>query len=301
MLRPAIFIASGVLLTGAGGSAALAQDYPVKPIRFLTGGLGGTNDIVSRAVAQGLTAEVVAKAAPDGYTVVVIGSSFWTLPLLQKVSYDPVKNFAPITIAVRAPSILAVHPSVPAKSVKELIALAKAKPGSLAYASTSVGGPLHIAGEMFKSMAGVDILNVPYKSLGTAITDTVSAQVQVIFATAIALAPQLEPGRLRALAVTSNQPSPLTPGLPTVSATGLPGFELTSPQALFVPAGTPASIIVRLNQETVRILNQPANREMFARAGVEVVGSSPEELGAYVKADMAKLARLIKVAGIRVE
>ena len=310
------WVAVGVMVLGAGTTCA--QDYPNKAIRIVTGGVGGANDVVARSVGQGLTGawsqpvvvdnrpsglipgEIVSKAPPDGYTLIVIGNSFWTLPLLRTVPYDPVRDFSPITLAIKSPSILVVHPSLPVKSVKELIALAKAKPGLLAYASTGVGGPQHIGAELFKSMAGIDIVHVPYKGTAASITDVISGQVQMMFGSALPVAPHIASGRLRALAVASAQPSALAPGLPTVAAT-VPGYELASPQAIFAPARTPQAIISRLNQEIVRILNRTDTKEKFLNAGIEVVGSSPDELAASVKSEMVRLGKLIKDAGIKVE
>ena len=320
MLNPgsvAWILLSGSMLLGA--NLVYGQDYPNRPIRIVTGGIGGTNDIVARLVAQELTsawsqpvivdnrpsgivpAEIVSKAQPDGYTLIVIGNSFWTRPLLRKVPYDPVRDFSPIMLMINSPSILVVYPPLPVKSVKELIALAKSKPGELNFGSTGVGGPQHMGAELFKAMAGIDIVHVPYKGTAAVITALISGQVQILFSSALPVAPLIASGRLKALAVASAQPSAVAPGLPTVAASGLPGYELLSPQALFAPAKTPQVVIRRLNQEIVRILNRTESKERFLNGGVEVVGSSPEALAARVKSDMAKLSKLIKDAGIKVD
>ena len=307
----------GVMVLGAG--VASAQNYPTKPIRIVTGGVGGVNDIVARLVAQGLNAawgqpavvdnrpsglipvEIVSKAQPDGYTLIVIGNSFWTQPLMRKVPYDPVRDFSPITVAIKSPTILTVHPSLPVKSVQELIDLAKAKPGVINYASTGVGGPQHIGAELFKAMAGINMVHVPYKGVAATLTALIAGEeVQVMFANALTAAPHLSSGRLRALAVTSTQASALAPGLPTVAVT-VPGYELTAPQGIFAPAKTPQAIITRLNQEIVRILNKPESKQTFLNAGVEVVGSPPDELTVSMKSDMNKIGKLIKDGNIKVE
>lgn len=306
----------GVLAPGA--EMASAQQYPGKPIRIVTGGVGGVNDVVARMVAQELTnawgqpvivdnrpsgiipGDIVSKAAPDGYNLLVIGNSFWTAQLLRAVPYDAVRDFVPISLMINSPSILVVNPQVPAKSVAELIAYAKSKPGELNFASTGVGGPQHIGAELFNSLAGVRMVHVPYKATGAGITAIIGGQVQVMFSSALPVAPHIASGRLRALGVTTLQPTTVVPGLQPVAAT-VPGYELPSPQALFAPARTPQAIIRRLNQEVVRILNRPDTKEKFQSSGVEVIASSPEQLAASMKSDIVKLAKLIKDAGIKAE
>jgi len=245
--------------------AATAENFPTRPVRIVTSEIGGGLDFVARLVAQGLTpnlgqqvivdnrpsgvftGSIVSKASPDGYTLLLNGSSFWLLPFLQSnVPYDPIKDFAPITLATRSPLLLVTHPALPVKSVKELIALAKAKPGELNYSSSSPGTPQHIAAELFKSMAGVNIVRIPYKGAGPAIVAVVAGEVQLTFSSAGAAAPHIKSGRLRALAVASAEPSALAPGLPTVASAGLPGFEAGSLWCFFAPAKTPASLISRL-------------------------------------------------------
>ncbi len=308
-------ITVGTMALGAG--VVSGQDYPTNPVRIVCSGLGGGNDFTARMIAQGLIGslgqrvivdnrpsgvipgEVVSKAPPDGYTLLLSGSALWLLPfLLDKVSYDPVKDFSPITLAVTSTNILAVHPSLPVKSVKELIALAKARPGELNFGTAGSGSASHLAGELFKAMARVDIVWINYKSPGAAITDLIAGRMQLTFGSAASTKSYVDAGKLRALAVTSAQPSPLFPGLPSVAASGLPDYELVAPFGLFAPAGVSPAIINRLNQEVVRAINRPGSKERFASAGLEIVGSAPEQLAAVMKAEMAKLGKLIKDAGI---
>ena len=292
-----------------------AQNYPNKPIRMVAPEVGGASDIVARLIAQGLAAslgqqvvvdnrgsiapELGAKAPPDGYTVLAYGSPLWlTVFLRDHVPWDPVKSFVPITLAARSPNILVVHPAVAVHSVKELIALAKAKPGELNFGSGSTGAATHLTGELFKAMAGIDIVRVPYKGNGPALNALIGGQVQMMFGNAGAVAPHLKSGRLRALAVTSAAPSALAPGLPTMAASGLPGFRADVPTGIFVPAGTSAKLVSLLNREILSVLNKPDVKEKFFNIGVEVAGGTPEEFAAYIKADMAKWGKVIKDAGI---
>ncbi len=309
----------GMMILGA--DVLTGQDYPSKPVRIVASEAGGAGDFAARLIAQGLTyslgqqviienrggsgvipAEVVAKSAPDGYTLLFFASSLWLLPFIQdNVPYDPVRDFSPITLAIRSPNLIVVHPSLPVKSVKELIALAKAKPGELNYASGLTGSSSHLAAELFSSMAGVNIVRIPYKGIGPALTALIGGQVQLSFANASAVTPHIKSGKLRALAVTSPQPSVLFPGLPTVAASGLPGYESASIFGMFAPAKTPATLINRLNQETVRVLNRADMKERFFNVGVETVGSSPEDFAATMKSEMTRMGKVIKHAGIRAE
>lgn len=316
---------TGMLLAGLGAlcvGAAFGQNYPVKPVRIVTAEPGGGNDFAARVLAQGLTrslgqqvivdnrggaggaiaAEVAAKAPPDGYTLLLYAGNIWTIPLLRKnVPYDFVADFAPVTWVARSPNTVVVHPSLPVQSVKELIALAKARPGQLNYASGGSGSSTHLSVELFKSMAGVNIVRVPYKGNAPALNDLIAGQVQVMFVTAATVTPHLTSGRLKALAVTSVEPSVLAPGLPTVAASGLPGYESISIYGLFAPSRTPAAIIRLLNQESAQFLKTAEVKERFFKVGVETVGSSPEEFAAVIKSDMTKMAKVIKDAGIREE
>ena len=243
--------------------------------------------------------EIVAKAAPDGYTLIVDGSALFLGPLVQTLPYE-VKDFAPISMISRVPNVLVVHPSVPAKSVKELIALAKARPGDLNYAAGNPGSSAQLSGELFKSMAGVNIVMVPYKGTGPALTALIGGEVQLMFTTSVSIASHVTSGRLRALAVTSAQPSALVPGLPTVSASGLPGYISGSSTGIFAPAKTPTTIINRLNQEIVRVLTRPEIKERFFKNASEIVASSPEEFAEAIRTEIARMDKVIKDAGIRI-
>ena len=300
-----------------GADAVSAQNYPNKPIRFVTGAPGGGGDFVARLMAQGLTGplgqpvivdnrgnipgEIVAQALPDGYTLLVDSSSFLIGPLLQKMPYDAVKDFSPISWVVMSLNILVVHPSVPANSVKELIALAKAKPGQLNYGSGGAGSSTHLAAELFKSMAGIDIVRIPYKGAGPAMTALIAGEVQMVLGSAGSVTPLMKSGKLKALAVTSAQPSALFPGLPTMAATGVPGYESVAIHGIFAPVKTPASIIRILNEEVVRVVNTADVKEKFFKAGLETVGSSPEQFAAAIKSDLARMSKVIKEAGIKAD
>ena len=309
-----------ISLAMLGAGVASGQEFPNKAIRIVSTGAGGGNDFVARIIAQALTgnlgqqvivenrpgangiiaAQTVAKAAPDGYTLLNYSGGFWLLPFLQNVPYDPVKDFSPVTLAVSSPSILVVHASLPVKSVKELIALAKARPGDLNYGTGSTGSTPHLAAELFKAMAGVNILRIPYKGSGVALNAILVGEVQLVFATAGPVGPHVKSGRLKALAVTSLKPSALAPGLPTVAAT-LPGYDAASVFGVFAPAKTPAAVINRLNQELVRVLNGADVKEKFLAAGIETVGTSPQEFAATIKSEMDRMGKVIKDAGIRGE
>lgn len=306
------FLTVGLLVLGAG--AASGQDYPSKPIRIVTGTPGGGNDIVSRQIGQGisgplgqqvivenrpsaLTSETVAKAPPDGYTLMVQGATVWITPLLQKVNYDIVNDLSPLALISRDIFIVVVHPSVPVKSVKELIALAKAKPGELNYSTGTPGGSTTLSGALLKSMAGVNMVAIPYS--GPLIAPVVSGEVHFTILEPSVVTPHVKSGRLRALAVTSAEPSALAPGLPTVSATGVPGYESVGMTAIFAPAKTPAAIIARLNQEIVRFLNRAEVKEQFLNRGSEVVASTSDQFAATMRSDIAKWAKVIKEAGIK--
>lgn len=308
-----IFIGS-LMLMGAGVTSG--QNYPSKPIRLVTSSAGGGTDFVSRLIASGisgslgqqiivenrstvLTGGTVAQAAPDGYTLLLNGTSFWLAPLLQdKLPYDAVKDFAPISLLTTSPSLIVVHSSLPVKSVKELIALAKAKPGALDYGSSTVGAPTHLAAELFKSMAGVNLVRVSYKGNGPALNALIAGEVPLMFTAAGSATLHIKSGRLRALAVASAQPTPLAPGLPTVAAT-VPGYVAASTYGLLAPAGTPAAIINRLNAEVVKFINTPSVKERLFKTGVDAVGSSPQQFAATIESDLKVWGKVIKDAGIR--
>ena len=307
-------------ILGLDAQAVSGQNYPNKPVRIVTGGVGSGSDFVSRLIAQGLSGslgqqvivdnrpsgvipgDTVAKAPPDGYTLLVSGSVLWIGPLLRDTNpYDPVKDFTAVTLAASSPNILVVHPSLPVKTVRELIALAKAKPGALNYSSAGTGASTHLAAELFKAMASVDIVRVPYKSSAAEMADLIGGHVQLTFGSTGAVTPHIRSGRLRAVAVTSPRPSVLASDLPTVAASGLPGYESVNIVGMFAPAGTPQAIINRLNQETVRVLNQADVKKKVLNSGVETVGSLPEECAAAMKSEMVRLGKVIKDAGIRAE
>ena len=294
--------------------AAFCQDYPNKPIRIITGSVGGGNDTAARQVGQAITgplgqpvivenrasalvAEAVAKSPADGYTLMMQGAAVWLVPLLQKVNYD-MNEFSPISQISRDVFVVAVHPSLPVKSIKELIALAKARPGELNYSTGTTGSSPHLAGELMKSMAGVKIVGIPYT--GSQIIPVVSGEVQFTIIDSGLVAPQAKVGKLRALAVSSATPSTLAPGLPTVSDSGLPGYEVTGFTGLFAPAKTSAAVVRRLNEEIVRFLNRTDVKEQFLNRGAEVVASSSEQFTAAVKTDVAKWSKVIKETGIKV-
>ena len=300
-----------------------AQSYPVKPIRLIVPyPPGGATDIFGRilgarlgellgqqivpeqrAGAAGvLGAEAAARAAPDGYTLVVGQASNLAINqhLMSKLPYDPVKDFAPISLAMGSPNILVVHPAVPAGSVKELIALAKSKPGALNYARTVLGGSPQLAAELFKSMAGVNIVSIPYKGSGPGVLGLIGGEVQLMFPSAGAAVAHVNSGKLRALAVTSAQPSALVPGMPLLAAT-VPGYESASIIAVFAPARTPAGVINLLHAKIVRFLNTQEIKEKLFGAGLEVYGTAPRETAVRIKDDMARIGKVIKDAGIRAE
>lgn len=303
-------------MTLFGFGTVSGQIYPNRPVRIIASEPGGGNDFAARVIAQGISAplgqqvivdnrpagvvaiEPAAKAPPDGYTLLLYSNGLWTLPFIQSVPYDVLRDFAPITLAVRAPNILAVHPSLPVKTVKELIALAKARPGELNYASGSTGSSPHLSAELFNSMAGVKIVRINYKGSGPAVSALVGGQVQLMFATSGAAEPHLRSGRLRGLAVTSAEPSALAPGLPTVAASGLSGYESDTPYGVYAPAKTPDAVIQRLNQEIVKFLARTEVKEKFFGAGFDIVASTSERFATVLKADIVRMAKLVKDAGI---
>jgi tripartite-type tricarboxylate transporter receptor subunit TctC len=299
--------------------AAMGQAYPTKAIRIVTAPAGAGNDFVARVLAQGLTGglgqqlvvdnrpagivgELVAKSPPDGYTLLALGSVLWLTPLLQdNVGYDPVKDFAPVSLTARSVNILVVHPSVPAGSVKELIALGRARPGQLNYATGGTGSSNHLGAELFNAMARIKMVRISYKGSGPAINDMISGQVHVMFPTTAAAMPHVKSGRLKALAVTSLQPSALAPGLPAVAESGLPGYESIVIYGLFAPAKTPAPVISRLYSELVQFRQSGGAADKLLPAGVEVVAGPPAELAAAIKSEMTRIAKLIKDTNLRAQ
>ena len=295
-----------------------AQEFPQKPIHIFTTEPGGGSDFAARVVAQGLSASLgqpvivenrggsgviaamaVVKAAPDGYNLLLFGSTIWLLPFLQDdVPYDPVRDLAPITLTNRAPNILLVHPSLPVKSVRDLVALAKARPHEMNYSSGPTGSSNHLGAELLKSLANVDIVRVPYKGTALALNALIGGEVQLMFGTAAAVTPHLKSGRLRALAVTTAKPSVLMPDLPAIAAT-LPGYESVAQSGVFAPTGTPPALINRLNREIVQLLSRTEIKQRFFTAGTEAIGSTPEEFATAVKAEMTSMGKVIREARAR--
>ena len=309
-----------LLLATLISTAVHAQSYPTSPVRIYTSEIGGGVDIVTRIIGEdiaprlgqpvivenrggsvSIAAQLVAKATPDGHSILFYGSPLWLLPLLQKTNYDPLRDFAPITLAASSPNILVVHPVLPVKNVRELASLAQTHPGKLHYASGVAGASAHLAAELFSAMAHARMVRVAYKGSAPALTAVVSGEVQLMFAIASGVPAHVNAGRLKALAVTSLKPSPLAPGLPSIAEQGLPGYEAILALGVYAPAATPAAIIERLNQEITRTLAAPAIKERLFRVGFEAVGSTAASLLAVVKADIAKWGKVIKDAGIRAE
>jgi tripartite-type tricarboxylate transporter receptor subunit TctC len=317
-LKSSSFLACILTVLATTAPTLYAQDFPHKPIRILASEPGGSNDFVARPIAQGLTArmgqnvivenrpamlaaETVAKASPDGYTLLAAGGSFVLGPLMRKLTYHVLIDFTPVTLAVTSPNIVVVHPTSAIKSIKDLIDAARAKPGELNYSSASVGSANHLGAELFKSMANVNMVRIPYKGAGPALSALVAAQVHVSFGSAGSTMPHVQANRLRALAVTSAQPTALAPGLPTVASAGLPGFESVVINGIHAPARTPRTVVARLHQEIARILSEPEVKDRFFRSGSDVMGTTPAESLAIVKSEIARMGKVIKDAGIREE
>ena len=307
----AVLLALGALWAGA----ALSQEYPGRPVRIVTAPAGGGNDFSARLVARGISGplgqqvivdnrptvlapEIVAKAAPDGYTMLLNGSSHWIGPFVERVSYDPLKDFAPVTLVDRTPVILVVHPSLPVKSVKQLIALAKSRPGELNFSSGAPGTSNYLGGVLFNHYAGVDIVRIPYKGAAPAMTAVMSGETQIMFASPGGSMPHVKSGRLRALAVGSEKPSELAPGLPTIAESGVRGYVCETLHAVFFPAGTPPAIVTRVHQEIDRYLRSPEGRSQFLNGGVEAVSSTPAQLTATMKSEMATIGKVLKAADV---
>jgi tripartite-type tricarboxylate transporter receptor subunit TctC len=245
--------------------------------------------------------EFVAQARPDGYTLLVTANVFWLTPLMHKVSYDPQRDFAPIALPATSPNVVVTHPSLPVKNIRELIAFVRARPGELNFAAGSKGSASHLAAEMFKVMAKLNMVFVPYKGAGPALNDTVAGQVQLLFSNLAAARPHVKTGRLRPLAITSAQPSMLAPELPTVASAGLPGYESEAIYGVFGPAGTPSAIVQRLNQEVTRALQRTDVRERFFNAGSQIVAGSASDLSTRVASEVKRMGKVIAQAGIRLE
>ena len=311
--RYLLWTIGALVATSAAGVSA--QTYPTKPVRIVTGAPGGGADVIARLVGQAIagplaqpviidnragttSGEIVARSVPDGYTLLVAGSSFWVEPLFRKTPVDPMRGLAPLSLLVDSPNILVVPLSLPAKSVRDVIDMAKAKPGVLNYASSTLGGSPQVAGELFKHMAGVNIVGIPYKGAGAAISDVIGGHGQMMFPAASAVASYIQGGKLRALGIGSAEPSPLFPGLPVIAAT-VPGYEAGGGTAMLIPAGVPAPIVKRLSQEVMRAFQQPQLREKISNLGVETVGSDPQRLAAKIKSEVARIGKLVETAGLR--
>jgi tripartite-type tricarboxylate transporter receptor subunit TctC len=315
-------VIAGLLLhaSAAFAQSADVQNYPNRPVRIIVPWPpGGGTDIFARAIAEklhrsmgqafpvenkpgvsgNLGATTVARSAPDGYTIMVATITLATNPALYKtLDFDATKDLSGITLIAGVPHMLVVNPSVPAKTVKELIALAKKKPGKLSYASAGVGSPFQIAAELFKQSAGVDILHVPYKGGGPAVADTIGGHVDMTFANLVAVLPQAKAGQVRALAVTSAKRSPAAPDIPTMAEAGLPGYDFSSWFGAFAPAGTPREIIKKLNVEIIKAIRSPEVAKQLTEQGADLVASTPEEFDAYLKSETTKWGKVIKAAGI---
>ena len=298
----------------------LAQEYPSRPVRIVVPSppAGGT-DIVARVLAQHFSKafgqqffvenkpgagnmigiEAVARSAPDGYTLLMSASTLaLNSVLFKKVPYDPVRDFAPITLTATAPNVLLVHPSVPAQSLAEFIALAKAKPGALSYGTPGIGTSPHLSMELLKSMAGIDLQHIPYKGTAAAVTDVIGGQIAATFSNALTAKPQVDAGRVRALAITGPRRIEALPNVPPVAEAGVPGYEAMQWYGLLAPAGTPAAIVERLNAEALKALRSPEMKERLSADGAEPLGGSPAEFAALIRRELDKWTRVAHAAGI---
>lgn len=318
--RSSALLAAALLLP----AAAAAQGYPTKPIRFIAPfAAGGALDTLTRTIATrmqdawgqpvvvenrtgaggNIGADLVAKAAPDGYTLVMgtIATHAINVSLYDRMPYDAVKDFAPVTLAARINNSLSLNPAVPAKNVAELIAYAKANPGKLTFGSAGSGTSQHLAGELFKTMAGVDMQHVPYKGGALAMVDLLGGQISMTFGDIPTALPHIRSGKLRSIAVTGATRSPLLPEVPTIAEQGLPGFDVTAWFGVFTTAGTPRPVVDRLNAEIVRILDLPDVREKLNAIGMEPATSTPAEFAAFVQSEIAKWAPIVKASGAKAQ
>ena len=313
MRRLVLFVAA----LAAGG--AHAQGYPTKPIRLVTSEAGGGNDVQARLIAQAVSVrlgqrivvdnrpsgvipgEIVAKAAPDGYTLLLYNNALWTASLMQKTPYDAFRDLTPVAWVSVTPNVLVVTPSLSAKSVAELITLARAKPGELNYASSGTGASNHLAGALFNAMAGVDIVRIAYKGAAQGLNDVAGGRVEVMFPTSVAAMTFVKNGKVRALAVTSAEPSPLAPGLPTIASAGLPGYESIAIYGMFAPANTPRAIVATLNDEIDRVLTAPELKEKFLGIGMDPKGGAPAQLARTMKTELDRLGKVIRGGALNVQ
>ncbi len=317
-MKPAIAVAFAAALAA---SAVHAQGYPAKTVRVIVPyAPGGNTDFTARVIATKLAdvfgqqvvvenrpggatnigSDLVAKSAPDGYTLLMGGASnAINMSLYPKLPYDTLRDFAPVSLCVKGANVLAVHPSLPAKNVKELIALAKARPGKLNYASSGLGSSNQMAGELLKLMAGVNIVHVPYKGNAPAITDTIGGQVEMVFSGVPALIPHVQSGRLRAIAIGSLKRFPALPAVPTIDESGLKGYEATTWFGLLAPIKVPREIVTRLNAEVGRILASKDVSERFINEGIEPIGGTPDSFGVFIRDEITKYAKVVKAANLR--
>lgn len=317
------FIATiAIAIALASTTACIAQSYPVKPVRFISPyAPGGGTDTMARVLAQRLSenlgrqvivenrpggggivgTEAAAKAPPDGYTILLGSKGPLTVnpALYAKLPYDTVRDLAPISLVSIVPAVLAVHPSLPVNSVKELIALARARPGELTFSSSGNGGSGHLSGEQFAALAGAKMVHVPYRGTGPATTAVLSGEVTLSFGNMVALMPHVQAGRLRVLGVTSAKRVSAAPQVPTVAESGLRGYEYVTWYGVLAPAGTPRDVIAKLNTELVRIARQPDMKDKLTGEGGDVVGSTPEEFAAYIKSELVSSAKLVKSANVK--
>ena len=305
-------------------TVASAQSYPNRTIRLVVPfPAAGTTDILARAAAQKLTealgqavvvdnrpgaagnigSDLVAKSAPDGYTLLMgtVGTHAINPSLYSKMPYDHVKDFVPVVLVAGVPNVLVVNPALPVNSVADLIKLAKDKPGQINFASSGSGTSIHLSGELFKTMAGVDMTHVPYKGSSPALTDLIGGQVQIMFDNLPSALPQIKAGKLRAIAVTSLKRAPVLPDIPTISESGLPGFEASSWFGVLAPAGTPAAIVARINAEVNKWLQSADAREKLLGQGAEAAGGSPEQFASHIRAESEKWAKVVKASGAKVD
>ena len=306
-----------------GTTTALAQQYPVRPIRIIVPqSPGASTDLTARLIAQGLNeafkqpvivdnrpgssgiagTELVARAAPDGYTLMVVASSFSINAALgRKLPYDSIRDFTAVAQLSKFPNLLAAHPSAPVKTLQDVIALAKAKPGQLSYASAGLATGTHMTAELLKFMTGIDILHVPYKGGGPAMTAAIGGETQLVIGTSVGMLGQVRAGKLKAIAITSAKRSAAAPEIPTFAESGVPGYEHEPWNGMFGPARIPKPVLAKVNAEVARILNSPEARKVFERDGADVVGSTPEQFGIVLKAEIAKWTKVAKAAGIKAE
>ncbi len=318
-----LLISVGGTLAAVDARAQAPDAWPSKPIRFiLPFPPGGGTDILGRIISERLAAnlgqpvvienrggaggnvgaEAAAKSAPDGYTIVLVAPSLAISPsLYSKLNYDPVKDFAPISLVATVPNVMITHPSVPARTLQEFIALAKSKPGGMNFGSGGNGTSNHLAGELFNIVAGVKLVHVPYKGVNLAMNDVLSGEVHLVVIGIPAAAPHIKAGKLRALALIAPQRSPALPDVPTVAEAGLPNFEVTTWYGVLAPAGVPGPIVARLNAELVKIMHAPELKERFAAMATEPRTSTPEEFAAYIKQEIAKWAEVVRQAGLKAD